>query len=118
MHTERQKQRQREHHGRMPEREEESDAQRPAAVGHPLAGGVVDRRDVVRVERVAQAERVRGQPDPHPVDAGAAEAEVSWHDEQKRAEPNDMKCQDRDAKSGASLDLACGQHARAAATAA
>ena len=49
-----------EHDRRVPEREEEADAERPLAVGHQLARGVVDRADVVGVERVAQAERVGG----------------------------------------------------------
>ena len=45
---------------RVPEREEEADAQRPLALAHQLARRVVDRGDVVGVERVAQAERVGG----------------------------------------------------------
>src|ERR1700709_2751499 len=44
-------------------REEEADAERALAVGHELAGGVVDGGDVVDVERVAHAEHVRGDAD-------------------------------------------------------
>jgi hypothetical protein len=44
---------------RVPEREKESDADRFASALEQLASGVVDRRDVVRVEGVTQAERVR-----------------------------------------------------------
>ena len=42
----------------MPEREVRSDADRPPAVVHQLSRDVVDRRDVVGVDRVAQAEAV------------------------------------------------------------
>ena len=43
---------------RMAEREEEADRDRPLAVLHQLAGDVVDRRDVVGVDRMPQPERV------------------------------------------------------------
>ncbi len=46
-----------------PSENQKPDAQRPLALAHQLAGRVVDRRDVVGVERVAQAERVGGHPD-------------------------------------------------------
>ena len=42
----------------MPEREEEADAHRALAVLQQLASGVVDRGDVVGVERVTQPEGV------------------------------------------------------------
>ena len=42
----------------MTEREEQADRDRPLALLHQLARDVVDRRDVVGVHRVAQAERV------------------------------------------------------------
>ncbi len=48
----------------MPEREEESGAERPLSLLEQLAGRVVDRRDVVGVEGVPQAERVREQAEP------------------------------------------------------
>ena len=45
----------------MPEREEEADPDRPLAVLQQLARDVVDRRYVVGIDRVAQAERVGEQ---------------------------------------------------------
>ena len=57
-------QREREDHGRVPEGEEEPDAERPLAVVHELARRVVDGRDVVCVERVAQPEGVGRSPTP------------------------------------------------------
>src|SRR5581483_5418765 len=48
-----------EDHGRMAEAEEEPDADGPPALLQQLARGVVDRGDVIGVERVAQPERVR-----------------------------------------------------------
>ena len=48
-----------EHHdGRMAEREEEADADRPLALLHQLARHVVDRRDMVGIDGVAQTERI------------------------------------------------------------
>ena len=44
--------------GRMAEREEEAHGHRPLALGHQLAGDVVDGGDVVGVDRVAQAEAI------------------------------------------------------------
>ena len=49
-----------EHDAGVPEGEPEADRQRPLALGHQLAGGVVDGGDVVGVEGVPHAERVRG----------------------------------------------------------
>ena len=52
--------------------------ERPLTVGHQLARGVVDRADVIGVERVAQTERVGGDPDADPEHAAArAEVEVA-----------------------------------------
>src|SRR5271169_5092638 len=45
----------------MPQREEKADRDRPLAVLHKLARYVVDRRDMVGIERVPQAERVSEQ---------------------------------------------------------
>ena len=50
--------RQRDDDRRVAEREEEPDGDRALAVLHELARGVVDGGDVVRVDRVAQAEGV------------------------------------------------------------
>ena len=46
------------HHGRMAEREEQAGRQRALALLHELAGDVVDGRDVVGVDRMAQPEAV------------------------------------------------------------
>ncbi len=51
---------------RVPQGEPETDGQRPLALGHELAGGVVDGRDVVSVERVAETQGVRRDSDPDP----------------------------------------------------
>ena len=48
-------------HRRMAERKEEADADRALTLLHELAGDVVDRRDMVGVDRVAQAERIGKQ---------------------------------------------------------
>ena len=45
----------------MAERKEEADADRALALLHELARDVVDRRDMVGVDRVAQAERIGQQ---------------------------------------------------------
>ena len=62
-------------HARVAEREEEAAADRPLAVGHQLARCVVDRGDVVGVERVAGAERPGRERHAHP-DAEALVLEV------------------------------------------
>ena len=49
------------HDGRMAERKEEADADRPLALLHQLARDVVDRRDMIGVDRVAQAEGIGEQ---------------------------------------------------------
>ncbi len=49
------------HHGGMAEREIEPERDRPLALLHQLAGGVVDRGDVVGIDRVAQPEAVGQQ---------------------------------------------------------
>ena len=53
--------RQQHHDRRMAEREEEADPDRPLALLHELARDVVDRRDMIGVDRVAQAERIGEQ---------------------------------------------------------
>ena len=79
---------------RVPEREEEADAQRPLAVAHQLARGVVDGADVVGVEGVAHAERVGRDADADAEDAGA-ELEVLRRDEaEQEAEADDVQGDD------------------------
>ena len=73
----REQEREREHDRRVPEREPEPDAQRPLAFAHQLAGGVVDRGDVVGVEGVAHPERVGGDADPDRERSRRSEA-VVW----------------------------------------
>src|SRR5438034_9243607 len=48
----------------MPEREPEPDTQRTPTLGQQLSRRVVDRRDVIGIERMPHPERVRGQTDP------------------------------------------------------
>ena len=55
---------QREHHGGVAEGEGETDTQRVPALLHEVAGRVVDRRDVVRVERVPHPEQIGREPRP------------------------------------------------------
>ena len=56
-----------------PSEKKKPDAHRPLAFGHQLARRVVDRGDVVGVERVPQPERVGRQPEPDGEHARAAE---------------------------------------------
>ena len=69
------------HDRRVAEREEEADAERPLALLQQLPGRVVDRRDVVRVEGVAQAEGVREH-----AEAGERRIRARVPDEQAPAE--------------------------------
>ena len=64
LRREREPRREREDDRRVSEREEEADAEGALAVLEELPGGVVDRRDVVGVEGVAQPERVREHAEP------------------------------------------------------
>ena len=68
------------------EGEEEADRQRPVAVGHQLAGRVVDRRDVVGVEGVPHAQGVRGEADAE-AERLLADAVVVRRDEGGEGEP-------------------------------
>src|SRR5437868_6196612 len=70
----------------MPEREPEADAEGTLALGHQLARGVVDGRDVVGIERVAQPQRVRGQPEPDREPTGRAQAIVMRRDQHDQDE--------------------------------
>jgi len=81
---------------RVPEREPEADAQRPLTLRHQLARGVVDRRDVVGVERVAQAQRVCRDPEPDAEHAGGAElVALRRHHDDQQEEPGDVQGPDR-----------------------
>jgi len=79
-----------EHDRRVPEGEEEPDRERALAVGHELAGGVVDGGDVVGVEGVAQAEPPRGEPDADPQHGGVPRR----HDEEEHAESEHVQAGD------------------------
>jgi hypothetical protein len=84
---------QREHDRRVAEREREADAERAAALLHQVAGRVVNRRDVVGVERVPDAEQVGGQPGPRVHGRGPArpaEAKLSAVPHEQ-AEPRDVQ---------------------------
>ncbi len=47
-----------------PRENQKPDRDRPLAVRHELAGGVVDRGNVIGIERVPHAQRVRRQTEP------------------------------------------------------
>jgi hypothetical protein len=80
----------------MAEREPEADRQRALAVGHQLAGGVVDRGDVVGVKRVAHAQRVRGDPESD-AEHLPARRQVLWrHDGDERAPADDVQGRDEE----------------------
>ena len=79
----------------VPEREEEPDAERPLALAHELARGVVDRGDVVGVEGVAQPQRVGRDPHPETEHAAGTEAVVVRHyDRQQQEEADDVQADD------------------------
>jgi hypothetical protein len=72
----------------MTEREPEPDRHRSGLLFHQLAGGVVDRGNVINIEGMAHAEGVRGdaQPDSERL---AAERQVLWgnqHEQQSKAD--------------------------------
>ena len=68
--------------------EPEADRQRALALVHQLAGGVVDRRDVVGVEGVPHAQGVGGHADADAEGLGA-EAVVLGRDDRHQGEPAD-----------------------------
>ena len=74
---------------RVAEREEEADAERPLAFVHQLARRVVDRRDVVGIEGVAESERVGGDPDADRERPRGAEAVGIRRDEGEEEEEAD-----------------------------
>src|ERR1035437_7364609 len=82
---------QREHDGRVAEREEEPDPERATAFGDQLAGGVVDRRDVIGVERVPKPEAVGEDREP-------AEHRVAGGIERDQAPPDHVQAADSAAK--------------------
>jgi hypothetical protein len=65
----------REYHRGMAQGEEEPDRKRSLPAAHQLAGGVVDRRNMIGVKRVPKAQGVGGQPDPK-TEGFVAQAEV------------------------------------------
>ena len=80
---------QEEHDGRVAECEEESDAERALASGHQPPGRVVDRRDVVGIEGVADAQRVGGDPYADAERSGRTEAVSGRSDERDQDEEAD-----------------------------
>ena len=89
-HADRDQERKNEHDRRVSERKPETDAQRPLARSHQLARGVVDRGDVIRIERVSQPQRVRGDPNPerqHPRLARVVPAWPAEREQPDEAEP-------------------------------
>ena len=82
-----------EHHDRrVAERKEKADANRTLALLHELAGDVVDRRDMVGVDCVAQAERIGQQ--------RRAEEDRPRFKDDERPEPDDNITSDQDAVDG------------------
>jgi hypothetical protein len=105
----------------VPEREEAPDAQRPLAVDHELARGVVDRADVIGVKGVTHPEGVGGDADADPERAARAEAEMGRDDEaEQQAEADHVQPEDHDPEHGGAspfhgregaLDLLPARHA-------
>ncbi len=91
-----------EHHRRVAEGEPEPDRQwSAAAVGEQLAGGVVDRGDVVGIEGVPQAESVGEHADPDAEHPGGSEVVVRRRDEDdEHAEPEDVQQRDEPEHAG------------------
>ncbi len=109
LHPDREQERQREHDRGVAEGEPEPDRERLAdlgaghaggfllgVVGHQLARGVVDRRDVVGVERVPQPERVREDADADREDrvVTAEVVVVRHHEAEQDAEADDVQQDD------------------------
>jgi hypothetical protein len=82
----REQHREHEHDRRVSEREEEADTQRPLAIGHQLAGCVVDRGDVIGVKRVPEPERVSGQSRANRQPTGSSQAVVMRRDKREKQE--------------------------------
>ena len=72
------------HHGGMADGEEEADTDRALALLHQLAGDVVDGRDVVGVDGVAQAEAIGEQ--------GGAQQDGLMAEYQQRPGPDRQSC--------------------------
>ena len=87
--ADRKHQRECEYHRRMAQGEEEPDRKRSLPVAHQLAGGVVDRRDMVGVKCVPQPQGVGGQPDAQ-TEGFAAHAEMVRGDERGQGDPADQ----------------------------
>ena len=98
----RQQHRQGEHDRRVPEAEPEPDRERPRhrvvlrPVAQQLASRVVDRRDVVGVERVPHAEGVGQQADAHREDGVVAAERESLRDDEPEQDAEAHDVQDHD----------------------
>ena len=100
----------REHDRRVAQREEEADAQGAPAVGHQLSRRVVNRRDVVGVERVAQAQRVRRDPQADAECSRLAEHVVVWRDQYEQdEEAEDVQADDHCGHPGDPLPFVAGE---------
>ena len=64
----------------------ETHRHRASTIGHQLAGGVVDGRDVVGIEGMPHAQRVRGDTQPDPEDA-ALHREMRGSNQEKQHAP-------------------------------
>ena len=72
--------------GRVAEGEEKSDAERLLPLLEHQADGIVDGRDVVGIERMAQAEHVRHEAEPNQRRDGPAAARYSPHPAREAAQ--------------------------------
>jgi len=85
--------------------EEEADAQRPAAFVHQLAGGVVDRRDVVGIEGVPQPEGVGQHAGAHPERRPRVDPVVPPGSQGQQRETEQMHPEDRTVNPGEAAPL-------------
>jgi hypothetical protein len=84
----------------MAEGEPEPHRDRAFAVGHQLAGGVVDGRDMVGVEGVSQAQGVGGDAEPDAEHLRAHRVVPGNHDQQQRSPCDDVQQCDHAEDSG------------------
>jgi hypothetical protein len=87
--ADRQQQAQPEDDAGVSEGEPEADTQRPLVLGDQLAGGVVDGRDVVRVEGVPHPQHIRRHAERDAVELSVAEPQVLRRDRAEQHPPAD-----------------------------
>jgi hypothetical protein len=108
-HAQAQQHTHRENDRRVPEAEPEPDGQRPPALLHQLAGGVVDRRDVVDVERVPHTQRVGGNTEAD-AEGLASDLEVlRGNDHEQQAEADRVERDDQGSHPAEAAPLLCAE---------